>query len=93
MNNKQLVIGVIACFFIAIAFLLVIIWEINKSIDHDTKIRKMQAQIQQVTIEDNRDFSVYETLVGDDGREMILIPEGVFTRGSDFGGFDEKPQQ
>ena len=93
MNNKQLVIGVIACFFIAIAFLLVIIWEIKKSIDHDARIRKMQAQIQQVTIEDNRDFSVYDTLVGDDGREMILIPEGVFTRGSDFGGFDEKPQQ
>jgi formylglycine-generating enzyme required for sulfatase activity len=24
---------------------------------------------------------------------MILIPEGVFTRGSDEGGFDEKPEQ
>jgi formylglycine-generating enzyme required for sulfatase activity len=93
MNNKQLVIGVIACFFISIAFLVVIIWEINKSIDHDAKVRKMQAQIQQVTIEDNRDFSIYEALIGDDRREMILIPEGVFTRGSDSGGFDEKPQQ
>lgn len=93
MNNKQLVIGVIACFFISIAFLVVIIWEIKKSIDHDAKIRKMQAQIQQVTIEDNRDFSIYEALIGDDRREMILIPEGVFTRGSDSGGFDEKPQQ
>jgi formylglycine-generating enzyme required for sulfatase activity len=93
MNNKQLVIGVIACFAISIVFLLVIIWEIKKSIDHDAKIRKMQAQTKQVTIEDNRDFSIYETLVGDDGREMILVPEGVFTRGSESGGFDEKPQQ
>ncbi len=93
MNNKQLVIGVIACFFISIAYLVVIIWEIKKSIDHDAKIRKMQAQIQHVTIEDNRDFSIYEALIGDDRREMILIPEGVFTRGSDSGGFDEKPQQ
>ena len=39
MNNKQLVIGVIACFAISILFLLVIIWEIKKSIDHDAKIR------------------------------------------------------
>ncbi len=93
MNNKQLVIGVIACFFISIAFLLVIIWEIKKSIDHDAKIRKMQAKHKQVTIDDNRDFSIYDTMVGDDARKMILIPEGVFTRGSDSGGFDEKPQQ
>jgi formylglycine-generating enzyme required for sulfatase activity len=93
MNNKQLVIGVIFCFAISIVFLLVIVWEIKKSIDHDADIRKMQAQTKQVTIEDNRDFSIYETLVGDDGREMILVPEGVFTRGSESGGFDEKPQQ
>lgn len=93
MNNKQLVIGVIACFFISIAFLLVIIWEIKKSIDHDAKIRKMQAKHKQVTIDDNRDFSIYDTMIGDDAQKMILIPEGVFTRGSDSGGFDEKPQQ
>lgn len=93
MNNKQLVIGVIACFAIAIMLILVIIWEIKKSIDHDVKVRMIQADTKQVTIEDNRDFSIYETLVGDDGREMILIPEGVFTRGSESGGFDEKPQQ
>ena len=93
MNNKQLIIGVIACFFIAIAFLLVIIWEIKKSIDHDAKIRKMQAKHKQVTIDDNRDFSIYDIMVGGDARKMILIPEGVFTRGSDSGGFDEKPQQ
>jgi formylglycine-generating enzyme required for sulfatase activity len=93
MNNKQLVIGVISCFAISILFLLVIVWEIKKSIDHDAKIRKMRGQTKQVTIEDNRDFSIYDSLVGDDGREMILIPEGVFTRGSESGGFDEKPQQ
>ena len=44
-------------------------------------------------MEDNRDFSIYQSFVGDDLREMILVPEGVFTRGSDNGGFDEKPQQ
>ena len=46
-----------------------------------------------VEVADNRDFSIYETLVGDDGREMVLIPEGIFSRGSDSGGYDEKPAQ
>ncbi len=93
MNNKQLVIGVIACFAVSVAFFLVIIWEINKSIKFDRDMRKKQAKSKQITIEDNRDFSIYETLVGDDGREMILVPEGVYTRGSASGGIDEKPQQ
>ncbi len=93
MTNKQLAVAVIGCFAIAILFLLVIIWEIQKSKDHDAKIRKMQSKITQVTIDDNRDFSIYETMMGEDAREMILIPEGVFTRGSASGGIDEKPQQ
>ncbi len=93
MNNKQLVFGVIFCFFISMLFLLVIIWEIKKSIDFDEKMRSVQESTKQITIDDNRDFSIYETRIGDDAREMILVPEGVFTRGSDSGGFDEKPQQ
>ncbi len=93
MKNKHLVFGVIGCFFISILFLLVIVWEIKKSIDHDKRIRTLAAKSKEVTIQDNRDFSIYETLTGDDNREMILVPEGVFTRGSLEGGFDEKPQQ
>jgi sulfatase modifying factor 1 len=93
MKDKNLMIGIIACFAITVLFLLVIIWEIKKSIDHDKKVAKMAVKAKKVEIDDNRDFSIFETLVGDDGREMILIPEGVFTRGSDSGGFDEKPQQ
>ncbi len=93
MNNKQLMFGIIFVFFISILFLLVIVWEIKKSIDFQEKVARMQAREKQVTVEDNRDFSVYETLVGDDGREMILVPEGVFTRGSNQGDIDEKPEQ
>jgi len=93
MKNKQLVFGVIFCFFISIVFLLVIVWEIKKSIDFDDKMRSVQEDTKQITIDDNRDFSIYETRTGDDAREMVLVPEGVFTRGSDSGGFDEKPQQ
>ena len=93
MRDRNLMIGVIGCFAIAIIFLLVIVWEIKKSIDYDKKIQKLSVNVKQVEVGDNRDFSIYETLMGADGREMILVPEGVFTRGSDAGGFDEKPQQ
>ncbi len=86
-------IGIIACFAISVLFILVIVWEINKSIEHDKKVQKLALKAKQVDVEDNRDFSIFETTVGDDGREMILIPEGVFTRGSSTGGFDEKPEQ
>jgi formylglycine-generating enzyme required for sulfatase activity len=93
MKDKKLMIGVIACFAITVLFLLVIIWEIKKSIDHDKTVAKMAVKAKKVDIDDNRDFSIFESIVGDDTREMILVPEGVFTRGSDSGGFDEKPQQ
>ncbi len=93
MRDKQLMVGIIFCFAISILFLLVIVWEIKKSIDHDERVQQMAKNTNNVEVADNRDFSIYETLVGDDGREMVLIPEGIFTRGSDSGGFDEKPVQ
>ena len=93
MRDKNLMVAVIGCFAISIIFLLVIIWEIKKSIDHDEKLRKLSVKAKNIEVEDNRDFSIYETFVGEDGREMVLIPEGIFTRGSTSGGFDEKPEQ
>ena len=77
MKDKNLMIGIIACFAITVLFLLVIIWEIKKSIDHDQKVQKLAVKAKKVEIDDNRDFSIFESAVGDDGREMILIPEGV----------------
>ena len=38
-----------------------------------------------------QDFSMYKTLVGADGREMVEIPEGPFTMGSQDGDPDEAP--
>jgi len=93
MKDKHLMIGIIGCFAIVILFALLIVWEIKKSIDHDANVRRLASKVKKSVVEDNRDFSIYETVVGEDGREMILIPEGVFTRGADNGGFDEKPQQ
>jgi hypothetical protein len=39
MNDKKLMFGVIGCFAITIFFLGVIIWEIQKSVEHDKEIR------------------------------------------------------
>ncbi|MFQ5450681.1 MAG: formylglycine-generating enzyme family protein [Nitrospinaceae bacterium] len=93
MKDRNLMIGIIGCFAIAVLFLLIIIWEIKKSIDYDKKMQKLAVKVKEVEVQDNRDFSIFETIVGDDGREMILVPEGVFTRGSSQGGYDEKPEQ
>jgi len=93
MKDTKLMIGVIGCFAIAVLFILVIVWEIKKSIDYGQKVRRLSANVTKTVEDDNRDFSIYESIVGVDEREMILIPEGVFTRGSDGGGFDEKPEQ
>ncbi|MBT5375434.1 MAG: hypothetical protein HOL15_01315, partial [Nitrospinaceae bacterium] len=93
MRDKNLMYAIIGCFLISILFVMVIIWEIKKSMDHDKKVQQMSKKANDVTVSDNRDFSIYETFVGDDGREMVLVPEGVFSRGSDSGGFDEKPMQ
>src|SRR3989441_6269485 len=38
------------------------------------------------------DFSPYKTIVGDDGREMVEIPEGPFKMGSTNGDYDEAPE-
>ena len=91
MKDTKLMIAVIGCFAIAVIFILVIVWEIKKSIDYGQKVRQLAANATRTVEDDNRDFSVYESIIGIDEREMILIPEGVFTRGSDGGGFDEKP--
>jgi len=93
MDDKKLMYGVIGCFAITIFFLLVIVWEIQKSVEHDKEIREKAGKAKTLVSGDNRDFSIYETYIGADEREMILVPEGVFTRGSDSGGYDEKPEQ
>jgi len=38
-----------------------------------------------------QDFSMYRTVMGNEGREMVEIPEGPFTMGHDQGDPDEAP--
>jgi len=39
-----------------------------------------------------QDFSMYKTKIGDEGRQMVQIPEGPFTMGSNDGDPDEAPE-
>ncbi len=39
-----------------------------------------------------QDYSMYKTKMGDEGREMVQIPEGPFTMGSQDGDPDEAPE-
>jgi formylglycine-generating enzyme len=39
-----------------------------------------------------QDYSMYKTKIGDEGREMVQIPEGPFTMGSQDGDPDEVPE-
>ena len=73
MRDKNLMFGVIACFAISILLLLVIIWEIKKSIDHDVRVQQMAKKTNDVAVSDNRDFSIYETFVGDDGGNYNIV--------------------
>ena len=68
MKDTKLMIAVIGCFAIAVLFILVIVWEIKKSIDYGEKVRQLSANVTRTIEDDNRDFSIYESIVGADER-------------------------
>jgi len=54
----------------------------------------IKSETQSTVAEVKQDFSMYKTTIGDDGREMVQIPEGPFVMGSrdDDSDPDEKPE-
>lgn len=93
MENKGVLVGSIL--FVFASFLLMIGMLVNES----CKARKQRELLASVQTEHRpaatvvvRDFSMYMTLVGDEGREMVQIPEGPFTMGSPDGDPDETPE-
>jgi formylglycine-generating enzyme required for sulfatase activity len=92
MKDKWLMIGVGATF--GVFFLMVI--SMMALSRHTAKNKELLAQIpstpQTVVAPVATDFSLFKTIVGDDGREMIEIPEGPFKMGSKDGDFDEAPE-
>lgn len=93
MEKKGVLIGSII--FVFASFILMIVGLVYESY-RAKKNRELAASIQTeakpVAVAAARDFSMYRTLVGDDGREMVQVPEGPFTMGSREGDPDEAPE-
>ena len=92
MKDKWLMIGVGATF---VSFFLMIVSMMILS-RQTAKNKELLANIpsapQETAASVTSDFSIYKTIVGDDGRAMTEIPEGPFKMGSNDGDYDEAPQ-
>lgn len=93
MENRNVLIGSIVFVFASFIFMIAaLVYESYKA----KQMRLLAAGIKtesHVTSQTvARDFSMFQTLVGEDGREMVLIADGPFTMGSNDGDPDEMPE-
>ena len=95
MENRGVLIGsiifVFASFFLMIGAL---VYESYKAKQMRQLALSIATETKVVAAPAAQDFSVYKTLVGDDGREMVQISEGPFVMGSrdNDSDPDEKPE-
>jgi len=93
MENKGVLIGSIIFVFASFILMIVgLVYESYKSKQQRELVASIKTERQAVAVTAPRDFSMYKTIVGDEGREMVLIPEGPFTMGSVEGDPDEAPE-
>ena len=93
MENKNVLIGSIIFVFASFALMIGLL------VHESYKVKKQRELLVSVKTERRpaaavavRDFSMYKILMGDEGREMVQIPEGPFTMGSSEGDPDEVPE-
>ncbi len=94
MENRGVLIGSIV--FVFASFFLMIVGLVYESYKAK-QVRDLAANIKSearpsMTKVTPQDYSMYQTKVGDEGREMVQIPEGPFTMGSNDGDPDETPE-
>jgi formylglycine-generating enzyme required for sulfatase activity len=93
MENRGVLIGSIIFVFGSFIMMMVLfVYETSKNkreLEAFSAGRPAKARVLQPM--PTQDFSMYKTLVGDDNREMIEIPEGPFTMGVSDGDPDEGP--
>jgi formylglycine-generating enzyme required for sulfatase activity len=94
MENKGVLIGSII--FVFGSFILMIgmmLWESNKAYKMKELAQSIKTESRPTAANAPRqDYSMYKIRVGDEGREMVQIPEGPFTMGSADGDPDETPE-
>lgn len=95
MENRGVLIGSII--FVFASFILMIaglVYESYKAKQMRELALSIKTEAKAVEVAAAQDFSMYKTLVGDDGREMVQISEGPFVMGSrdNDSDPDEKPE-
>lgn len=93
MENRGVLIGSIVFVFASFILMIVgLVYESYKTKKQRELVASIVTEKRPVVAAAPRDFSVYKTISGDDGREMVEIPEGPFTMGSKEGDPDEAPE-
>ena len=95
MENRGVLIGSIAFVFGAFALMISLL------VYESYKAKQMKALALSIRTEarpapssaPSLDYSMYKTKIGDEGREMVQIPEGPFIMGSKDGDPDEVPER
>ena len=96
MDNRGVLIGSII--FVFASFILMMVLLIYETYRGRAEMEQLVAKSQKVKTKTRliepikvQDFSMYRTVIGNEGREMVEIPEGPFTMGYDQGDPDEAP--
>lgn len=93
MENKGVLFGAIGFVFASFILMIVgLVYESYKAKQQREMAASIKTEAQPVAPVATQNFSMYKRVVGDDGREMVEIPEGPFTMGSKEGDPDEAPE-
>jgi len=94
MENKGVLVGSII--FVFASFILMIamfVYESYKANQMKERLRSIKTETRTTVVSSPaQDYSMYKTKIGDEGREVVQIPEGPFTMGSQDGDPDEVPE-
>jgi len=94
MENKGVLVGSIIFVFASFILMIVMfVYESYKANQMKERLRSIETEAQPTVVRSPaQDYSMYKTKIGDEGREMVQIPEGPFTMGSQDGDPDEVPE-
>lgn len=94
MENKGVLIGSIIFVFASFILMIGLLgYESYKANQMKQLVKSVKSEARPVASKlPAQDFSMYKTKTGDEGRDMVQIPEGPFTMGSNEGDPDEAPE-